>query len=86
MGLDYRSPDTNKICNEKDSVRGGGLGLCGEHIQELYSIHCVFDQIPNLQNCFTTPKQKPRRGGGLRWINTCRQRPFTGQFLRKVDI
>jgi hypothetical protein len=20
-------------------------------------IHCVFDQIPNLQICFTTPKQ-----------------------------
>jgi hypothetical protein len=28
-------------------------------------IHCILDQIPNLQNCFTNPKQKPRRGGGL---------------------
>ncbi len=32
---------------------GEGIGLCGEHIQELY-ITYVFDQISNLQNCFTT--------------------------------
>jgi hypothetical protein len=30
-----------------------GIRLCGEHLQELY-VHCIFDQIPNLQNCFTT--------------------------------
>ena len=36
-------------------------------------IHGVFDQIPNLQNCFTTPNQKPRKGGDLRQINICRQ-------------
>jgi hypothetical protein len=49
-------------------VRGGwGIGLCGEHITEVLGvIHCVFDQIPNLQNCFTTP-------GGLGKLNTCRQ-------------
>ncbi len=38
-------------------------------IQRAYTgvIHCVsvFDQISNLQNCFSTP-------GGLRQINTCR--------------
>jgi hypothetical protein len=28
-------------------------------------IHFVFDQIPNLKNCFATPN-KPRRRGGLR--------------------
>jgi hypothetical protein len=39
------------VCN-----RGGeGIGLCGEHIQEF--IYCVFDQIPNIQNCFTTPNK-----------------------------
>jgi hypothetical protein len=44
---------------------GGGVGLCGEHIQELY-MHCVFDQIPNQKNCFTT--------------NTCRQVPLLVNF------
>jgi hypothetical protein len=39
----------------------GGMGLCGQHIQELLLYH---------------PKQKPRRGGGLRQINTCRQVPL----------
>jgi hypothetical protein len=34
----------------------GGIGLCGEHIQE-WSWHCVFDQFLNLQNCFTTPNK-----------------------------
>jgi hypothetical protein len=29
-------------------------------------MHCIFDQIPNLQNCCTTP-------GGLRQINNCCQ-------------
>ncbi len=28
------------------------------------------------------PKQKPRRGGGLRQINTCREVPFHANFLR----
>jgi hypothetical protein len=36
--------------------------------------HCVFDQNPNLQKLQKT-KQKPKRGGGLRQINTCRQAP-----------
>jgi hypothetical protein len=36
-------------------------------------IHCVFDQIPSLQNCFTAPNKKPWRGGGLRQISTCHQ-------------
>jgi hypothetical protein len=29
------------------------------------------------------PKQKPRRGGGLRKINTCRQIPLNVNFLEK---
>ncbi len=34
-------------------------------------IHCVFDQIPNLQIALP-PQTKPRRGGGFfRQINTC---------------
>jgi hypothetical protein len=34
---------------------GGGIGLFGEHVQELHTA-CVFDQIPNLQIWFTSPK------------------------------
>jgi hypothetical protein len=29
----------------------------GEHTSYIGVIHCVFDQIPNLQNCFATPKK-----------------------------
>jgi hypothetical protein len=36
--------------------RGEGIGLCEEHIQELYTV--LFDQIPNLQDCFYHSKQK----------------------------
>ncbi len=35
-------------------------------------IHCVFDQIPNLQMLYH-PKQKPRSGGDLSQMNTCQQ-------------
>jgi hypothetical protein len=45
-------------------------------------IHSVFDQIPNLQNCFTTPNKKPRSGGGLRQINTFRKIPLQVNFFR----
>ncbi len=47
------------------TVLAGGEGVLscvGDHIlQGVY--HSVSDQIQNLQNCFTTPKQKPRSGG-----------------------
>ncbi len=36
-------------------------------------IHCVFDQIPNLQNCFTTPNKNLGGKGGFRQVNTFRQ-------------
>ncbi len=42
-------------CNREE----GGIGLCGEHIQKLYTVY--------------HPKQKLRRGGGLSQMNTCRQ-------------
>ncbi len=68
------------VCN----MGGRGLG-CVENIYKSYTL-CIWHipnlQNPNLQNCFTTPKQKPRRGGGLTQINTA-AKSFTGQFLRK---
>ncbi len=35
---------------------GNGIRLCGEHLQELFTMYWT-DQIPNLQNCFTTPNK-----------------------------
>jgi hypothetical protein len=35
---------------------GEGMGLCGEHKTGFIYL-CVFDQIRNLQNCFTTPNK-----------------------------
>ncbi len=47
---------------------GGGLMSCvGDHILQEFN--------PN------KPKQKPRRGGGLRQINTCRKVPIQVNFL-----
>jgi hypothetical protein len=34
-------------------------------------IHCIFDQILNLQDCFTTP-------GGLRQIKKCKKNRHSG--------
>jgi hypothetical protein len=67
-------------------VRGGEGG--DRVVWRAYTgaIHCVFDQIRNLQNCFTTPKQKPRRGGGLRQLNTCRQVPLQVYFKKSQHL
>jgi hypothetical protein len=52
--------------------QGGGIGLCREHLQELLYKLCIWpDSEPT--KLLYHPKQKPRRGGGLRQINTCRQ-------------
>jgi hypothetical protein len=62
---------------------GGGVGLCGEHVQELYTVY--FNQIPNPKLLYH-PKQKPRRGGGPQTDENLPLSPFTSQFLRKADI
>jgi hypothetical protein len=50
-------------------------------------IHCVFDQIPNLQNCITTPnKNLGGEGASDRLTAVAKYRTFTGKFLRKADI
>jgi hypothetical protein len=43
-------------------------------------IYCIFDQIPNPQNCFTTPNKNLGGEGALP------PGPFTGEFLGKADI
>jgi hypothetical protein len=66
---------------------GGGIWLCGkEHIHELYTVYLTMVmQIPNLQNCFTTPN-KNLGWGGPQTGKHLPPSPFTGQFLRKADI
>jgi hypothetical protein len=51
-------------------------------------IHCVFDQIPDSKptKLLYHPKQKPRKGGGLRQIKKLPPNPFTGHFSRKANI
>jgi hypothetical protein len=48
-------------------------------------IHCVFDQFPNLQNCFTIPN-KTLAGEGTQTEKHLPPSPFTFKFLRKADI
>jgi hypothetical protein len=48
-------------------------------------IPCVFDQIPNLQNCFTTPN-KNLGGEGPQTDTHLPPSPFTGPFFRKSDL
>jgi hypothetical protein len=45
-------------------------------------IHCVYDQIPNLQNCVTTPN-KNLGGEGPQTDKHLPPSTFNGQFLRK---
>jgi hypothetical protein len=53
---------------------GGGGGV--ESCWRPYStgvLHYECDQIQNLQNCLSTPRKKPRKGEGLKQINSCRK-------------
>ncbi len=55
------------------NIHGGILGPVEQIVWRASAgvIHCVFDQISNLQNCFTTPNKNLERGGGLSQISTC---------------
>jgi hypothetical protein len=46
-------------------------------------IHCVFDQIPNLQNCFTAPNKNL---GGEGASDTCRRIPLQVNFYEKITF
>jgi hypothetical protein len=52
------------------------IGLCGEHIQDLYTVY--FDQIREPKNCFTTRS--------LRQINTCRQALYWSIFKKSRHL
>jgi hypothetical protein len=59
----------------------GGSGCVESIYYRSYTVHCEFDQIPNLQNCFTTPKNT-KDGNGLQIDKHLPPSIFTGQFLR----
>ncbi len=65
----------------KQWVRWDGMGFSWRP----YSVgvkHSVSDQLQNPQNCQITPnKNQPRRGGGLRQINTWRKVPLQVNFI-----
>ncbi len=65
--------------------KGGGIGLCGEHLQDTGTLY-IFDQIPKLQNCFTSPKQKPRRGEVLKTDKLLPPRPFASRHIGLESI
>ncbi len=80
-----RPPCVNKyqiytVCNT-----GGGGGVRVVWRASTGLIHCVFDQIPNLQNCFTTPN-KNQEGIGPQTKKHMPTSTFTSKFLRKADI
>jgi hypothetical protein len=62
---------------------GGGIWLCGKNIQELYTVYLARFRPTEL---LYHPKQKHRRGGGLRQINTCRQVPLQVNFLKSRHL
>jgi hypothetical protein len=77
------SQSQNKVYRDGVCLGGGGGGGV-ELSWRPYSAgiwHSVSDQIQNLQNCYTNPKQKPRRGEGLKQIYTCRKVPLQVNFF-----
>ncbi len=58
-----------------------GMG-CVELCWRPYSAGAQHSVSDHIQNLLDHPKQKPRRGGGLRQIDTCRKVLFTEIFFR----
>ncbi len=65
---------------------GGGGGGGEDLVVWSYTLQYVFEQIPNLQNCFTTPNKNLRGDGGLRQRNTSRKVPFLDNFSEKTTF
>ncbi len=64
-------------CFEFNSAWWGWSALCWR----LYTaclLHSIWDQIQNLRNCLTIPRQKPGMGRGLRQIHSCLKVLFEG--------
>jgi hypothetical protein len=63
---------------------GGVLSCVGDHILQEFNT-LFLTRFRTYKKSLCHPKQKPRRGGGLRQINICRkhlsQSPFQGKFF-----
>ncbi len=66
----------------------GRVGRCWVVLETIFcwSLHSVSGQISEPRKLLYLPKQKPRRGGGLRQINTCRKVPLQVYFFRLLYL
>ena len=64
-------------------ARGGGIRLCGEHLQQFYSVYLTRFRTYKIA---LPPQTKPRRGGVRRQISTCRQVPLQVIFKEKTTF
>jgi hypothetical protein len=64
---------------------GGKIRWIGGKLKKLLSqlLPRIRPLIQNLLNSLTTPRQKPRKGGGHKQINSCRKVPFQVTFKTK---
>jgi hypothetical protein len=79
--IQHSHPVTISIC--KQYVAGKGVVL-GDLTLRDFSL-CMA-QIQSLQNCVATPRQKLRRGGGLRKINSYTAKSFSRLLLRRREF
>ena len=64
-------------------VQGEGIRLCGEHLQELYTVYLT--RFRTKKNCFTNPN-KNLGGRGTQTDKHQPPSPFTGQLVRIDNI
>ncbi len=90
LSLWFTSPTLQPLSKVQSTVyadsvciagRGWGVLSCvGDHmLHEFNILYLIRFRTYNI--ALPTPKQKPRRGGSLRQINTCRKVPLKVNFL-----
>jgi hypothetical protein len=62
---------------------GEWIRLCGEHLQELYTVH--FTRFPTYKIALP-PQTKTLKGRGPQTDKHLPPNPFTDKFLRKNDL
>ncbi len=85
----YFRPLVNKCRSMQYVTEGGkgkGIGLCGEHIQELYSVYLTTFRTYKVALPPQTINQEGRGPQTDKHLSPSPFTGFTGQFLRKADI